>query len=209
MSTTSKQPDELSYRTMTLDIVHKRFRLHFKRVPLFTHVEPIAPSAWLTETLSKGMALALISEKARAEFVVAPILLEVRALCQDAISIYSGVCFDVDPANGLKGVCDFIVSKTLPVPTLQAPVVVLVEAKKNDIEEGLGQCAAEMLAARIFNEREQNAIDTIFGCVTTGEDWQFLKLQADTLYIDESKLFISELPKILGTLKLIVENQNA
>jgi transketolase C-terminal domain/subunit len=52
----------------------------------------------------------------------------------------------------------------------------IVEAKNENIKGGLGQCVAEMVAAQIFNEREANAIDTIYGAVTTGEIWKFLKL---------------------------------
>jgi hypothetical protein len=86
--------------------------------------------------------------KARAEFIVAPILLEVREQLHETISIYSGVRFDVSPE---EGVYDFLITKSPPLPAVQTPVIVLVEAKKNGLEEGLGQCGAEMLAAQRVN----------------------------------------------------------
>jgi len=195
------------YSDMQIDAVRKQFALELARESLFPHIEPIEPSAWLTETLHKGLELSLISEKARSEFLVAPILLELRELCQSRISIYSGVRFDVDPDSGLRGVCDFILSRAPAVPTVQAPVVMIVEAKKNDVEAGLGQCIGEMVAARIFNQREQNAISTVYGCVTTGEDWQFLSLQESLVRIGRTKLFISNVELILGTLKQMVDGE--
>lgn len=33
---------------------------------------------------------------------------------------------------------------------LRSPIVAVVEAKKNDIEAGLGQCFAQMVAARDY-----------------------------------------------------------
>ena len=115
------------------------------------------------------MQLALVSEKARSEFLVAPILLAARELTGNALAIYSGQRLDVDPAKGLLGECDFILARTDPVPRLRAPLLTVVEAKKNDIEGGLGQCVAQMVAARLFNERAGDTTTRVFGCVTTGE----------------------------------------
>ncbi len=102
------------------------------------------------------------------EFIVVPILLASRELSHDAVAIYSGQRLDVNPDQGLVGECDFILAATPPVPLLRAPLVTIVEAKKNDIESGLGQCVAQMIAARLFNEKAGNVPFQIFGCVTTG-----------------------------------------
>jgi len=97
----------------------------------------------------------------------------------------------------LKGECDFILAKAPPTPALRAPVVVIVEAKKNDIEAGLGQCAAQLLGARLYNAQEGKAVPSVYGCVTTGDAWQFLKLAGNELLIHPERLPIQELPKIL------------
>ncbi|GCL35647.1 MAG: hypothetical protein ACKO9I_12000 [Sphaerospermopsis kisseleviana] len=52
---------------------------------------------------------------------------------------------------------------------INAPVILVVEAKNENIKGGLGQCIAEMYAAKLFNEREENEITEIYGVVTTGE----------------------------------------
>ena len=202
----SKAKRRTSYSDLSIDAVRKNFQLTIVRTTLFENVTPLEPSRWLSEMLKEGFDVSVISEKSRSEFIVAPILLHIRELYHGQVSIYSGVRFDVDPDNGLRGVCDFILSQGQMLPTVQAPVLVLVEAKKNDIEEGLGQCAAEMIAAQIFNEREDNAIPAVYGCVTNGESWQFLRLTGKTLEIDQQRYFLAKLSEVLGILSVIVKS---
>lgn len=194
----------MTYSDFTLPMLLKLSGLAMKREPLFAAVESADVPQWLQEALDSGMVLALGSEKARSEFIVAPVLLTSRKQSHDWFTIYSGQRLDVDPASGLVGECDFILTATPPLPLLQSPIVTIVEAKKNDIEMGLGQCAAQMMGARLFNQREGSAINTIFGCVTTGETWQFLKLHDDTLLIDTHRYYINHVATILGVLRAVV-----
>lgn len=196
-----------SYSDLTLDDLKENFQMNIGVSPLFRAVPPLAPDDWLAQALKKGARTALISEKARSEFLVAPVLLFIRDLYEGQISLYSGMRFDVEPDKGLKGNCDFIFTKSPPVPFVQAPVMVMVEAKKNDIEEGIPQCAAEMVAAQIFNQRAGEQIPVIYGGVTTGETWQFLQLAETRLLIDEDKYFINNIANILGILKHALSNQ--
>src|SRR5262249_39159449 len=159
---------------------------------------------WLHETLTRGMQLALLSEKARSEFIVAPILLAARELSHDAVSIYSGQRLDVLPEQGLVGECDFILAATPPVPLLRAPLLTIVEAKKNDIEGALGQCAAQMIGARQFNQREGQNSGVVFGCVTTGEAWQFLRLDGSAIGLDRGRYYIDNVGGILAALLAIL-----
>jgi hypothetical protein len=154
--------------------------------------------------LDRGMQLALISEKARSEFIVGPILLACRELSGGALAIFSGQRFDVDPGRGLAGECDFLLTLSEPVPRLRAPIAAVVAAKKNDIEAGLGQCIAQMVAARDYNDREGSPIGAVHGCVTTGEDWQFLRLEGDAVTIDRLRLYIDNVGGILGMFAAIV-----
>jgi hypothetical protein len=89
--------------------------------------------------------------------------------------------------------------------------VMLVEAKKENLNAGLGQCIAEMLAARVYNERDQNQsmnqAETIFGVVTSGTNWKFLKLEEQFISIDLDEYYLSNIGKILGILlSCITEN---
>jgi hypothetical protein len=193
-----------SYSDLSIDDVRKNFNLTILRAVLFEHIGTVEPGLWLQEMLQESFVISVISEKARSEFIVAPILLYIRKLHHGKISIYSGVKFDVEAAAGLRGICDFILSKSPMLPTVQAPAFMMVEAKKNDIEEGLGQCAAEMVAAQIFNRREEIEIPLIYGCVTSGESWQFLRLTDNILEIDRNRYFIDKLENILGILNTVV-----
>ena len=181
----------MAYGDFDLATVQKAFSLTLKREDLFESIKPIEASQWLKEALDMGIQLAFNSEKARSEFLVVPILLTGRKLNHNSFSIHSGERLDVEPDSGLVGECDFILTNTLPLPVIQSPIVIIVEAKKNDIESGLGQCVAQMLGAKLFNQREGNPIDTIFGCVTTGESWQFLKLENDIISINNGRNYIN------------------
>jgi hypothetical protein len=150
------------------------------------------------------MQLTLVSEKARSEFIVSPILLACRELTGGVLAIFSGQRLDVDAARGLQGECDFILALTDPVPRLRAPIVTVVEAKKNDIEAGLGQCVAQMVAARDYNEREGAGLPVGYGCVTTGEAWQFLRLNGADVTIDRGRLYIDNVGAILSAFTVIV-----
>lgn len=153
-SISSKPKRHLSYGDLSLDDLRKAFRLTVTRPMLFERINQVEPSGWLSEVLKAGFAMSVVSEKARSEFLVAPILLDIQQRHQGQLSIYSGVKFDVEPERGLRGICDFIMSASPMLPTVQSPVCVMVEAKKNDIEEGLGavrrrnDCGAYLQSAR-------------------------------------------------------------
>ena len=174
----------------------------------FSDVKPVPPSAWLTSVLAKTYKLGKMigTEKSRSEMIVAPILVAVRAHFDEKISLFSGRAFNVDAKLGLSGTCDFLLSRSPNQKILEAPIIAITEAKKGDLDEGLGQCTAEMVAARIFNQRRGKPIDTIYGVVTTGEYWQFLKLESSIAYQDANIYGLTDLPKILGILHSFVGN---
>jgi hypothetical protein len=194
----------MGYGEFTLDDLMAHFDLSVVQRPLFAQVPPVEPSRWLRDTLDKGRAIAFYSEKSRSEFIVAPVLLTCHEIVHAECCVYSGIRPDVDSDRGLEGECDFVVAKTPPTPALRAPLLIVVQAKKNDIEEGLGQCAAQMIAARLFNESHKEALDRIHGCVTTGETWQFLRLEGRELVVDSDRYYISQISTILGILLRII-----
>jgi hypothetical protein len=197
----------MPYSDFTLAHVKKKFNLAENRVELFAKVNTIEASSWLNEALNIGLNLALStsSEKARSEFIIVPILFELERINKQGFSIYSGERLDVDKENGLVGECDFIIAKGQITHTIQTPILTLIEAKKNDISSGLGQCVAQMLGAKIYNEAENNNINCIYGCVTTGEDWQFLKLEESIIHIDSKRHYINNLEMILGIFQSIID----
>jgi hypothetical protein len=146
------------------------------------------------------LATAIATEKARSEFLIAPILAEVRRQLNNQIALFSGSEFSVEPAQGLQGFCDYIISASREQLLITAPVMVIVEAKREDIIGGLGQCIAAMVAAQLFNQRTGNEISRIYGAVTTGTNWKFLTLAGKIVAIDRVEYYINQIDKILGIL---------
>ncbi len=195
----------MTYNDFTLESAEAELGVIVHSGNLFSDLSPISVPNWLQDFLRRGMQLALISEKARSEFIVAPILLACRELSGNTLAILSGQRLDVDPVRKLQGECDFIIALSEPVPRLRAPLITIVEAKRNDIESGLGQCIAQMVGAQIYNERAGQSLGFIYGCVTTGEDWQFLRLHETTILIGQQRLYIDNVGRILAVFQAIFE----
>jgi hypothetical protein len=195
----------MPYTDFTLESAESTFGLTAQPGDLFPGLAPLAVPAWLQDLLDRGrQAAALVSEKARSEFLVVPVLLATREFGPSRVAIYSGQRLDVDPARGLTGECDYILALTPPLPRLKAPLVTVLEAKKGDVEGGLGQCVAQMVGARLFNERAGEPAHPLYGCVTTGEVWQFIRLDGAAVVIDRIRLFIDNVGGILAMLQAIV-----
>lgn len=145
---------------------------------------PFQASSMLLEQLKEAIEEPLFTEKARSEYIISPVLKDLKRHNPNKISTFSGYEFDVDKTKGLTGYCDFILTAVPKKSRIISPIFCLVEAKRDNIEKGWGQCGAEMYAAQIFNEQEGNPNLVIFGCVSTGFSWSFLKLEGKNLYID-------------------------
>jgi hypothetical protein len=171
-------------------------------------IDPIIPNPYLAEFLQESLPLAVAmgSEKARSELIISPILFEVRKLLDRQISFFSGEDFTVDAPAGLSGVCDFLISRSPEQLLIEAPAVVIVEAKKENLKGGLGQCMAEMMAAQRFNQAKGKDIPTIYGSVTSGNLWTFLKLEGQTVTIDLTDYLIPPIDVLLGILVWMVKN---
>jgi hypothetical protein len=166
-------------------------------------LDPIAPSDILAGTLKETLPIVSTSgsEKARSEGIIYPLLLEVRRILNRQVSLFSGEDFTVEEAVGLNGICDFLMTRSTEVLEIEAPVIVIVEAKKTDLKTGLGQCIAEMVAAQRFNQEKDVPISIVYGSVSNGIQWQFLKLEQQTVTID---LFIYPLPPVEQILSFFV-----
>ena len=200
----------MAYSNFTLETVHKDFQLEtVQSIGIFSDIEPVSPRDHFTSDLAKKVSVAssVNTEKARSELIVADVLFELLEHFNQRISFFSGIEFNVDTEAGLTGVCDFLISKSSDQLSLQAPVIILVEAKKEDLTAGLGQCIAEMLAAQRFNAEKGNDIPHVYGTTTSGTDWRFLKLEGSKLYIDTAAYQIVQCSKILGILASMVEQK--
>lgn len=194
----------MAFSDFTLQSIEERFGVTAQTDVLFADAQPIPVPDWLQDFLRRTSRLPLVSEKARSELIVMPVLLACRELSHDTVAIFSGSRLDVRPEDGLLGECDFLLARTPSVPEVRAPLLTVVEAKKNDVEAGLGQCVAQMIGARFFNEKAGVQMPAIYGCVTTGEVWQFLRLRGAVAAIDQQRYYLDNVAGILGVLLAIV-----
>ena len=81
---------------------------------------------------------------------------------------------------------------------IREPIIAIVEAKNDNVKNGIPQCIAEMIGAQVFNEKQNNSVDTIYGVVTTGTAWLFLRLNGTVVSIDGPEYYISHVEKIVG-----------
>lgn len=194
----------MSYSSFTNEKLKEKFGVEQTlQRGIFSNLPKRKPSAWLLETLSKtrDFALSQGSEKARSEYIIAPVFYELREQSEQKVSIFSGRKFDIDKKLNLDGYCDFLVSRSPSQVILESPVVIAVEAKQDKFEKGTTQCIAEMIAARIFNEKKGNPQKQIYGCVTTGVGWLFLFLENNKAFVDTTIFDVTEdLERILGIL---------
>ena len=115
---------------------------------------------------------------------------------QNKITVFSG---EPLATAELSGICDFLITKGKLLEP-KSGYLVLVEAKKQDLLSGIPQCVAEMYAAQQLNGNN----DTVYGCVSTGLEWIFLKLEYKTAFADPTIFSITEIPKILGVFGWII-----
>ena len=171
-------------------------------------ITPINPSATLTDFLANSLPVAVAtgSEKARSEMIITPVLLEVRKILQQNISLFSGEDFTVDYETGLDGICDYLISRSPEMLEIEAPAVAVVEAEKADLKTGIGQCVAEMVAMQKFNEAKGKPISVIYGSVSNGTQWRFLKLEEKIVSIDLNDYALPPVDEILGMLVWMVRD---
>jgi hypothetical protein len=196
----------MAYSDFTVTELMKRFGVKFRAENLFEGVKPIEPTVWLSDALRKSTELGFGSEKSRSERLVTPILLELSDLNHHTFSIYSGMNLDVDESLGLKGECDFMFSFSRIQDFVVSPIFCITEAKKQDLEQGTIQASAQLIGAKKLNEIENNKVETLYGCSTTGIEWRFLKYHHQEIIIDETRYLIRDLPILLGVLQCIIDS---
>ena len=191
----------MAYNKFTMQKLQREYGIvETVQAALFIGVPPAPISDWLRVTLNKQTETALRSgsEKARSEYLIAPILQEVYEQSQDYANFFSGIEFNVDKKRGLAGFCDFIFTLAPHKLSIQAPIISIVEAKKEDITAGIPQCLAELVAAQIFNAAEGRTIETLYGIVTTGDIWKFLRLEGTAATVDSDLYYLTDVEKIVG-----------
>lgn len=195
----------MAYGDFTLDEIELKFGVRNKVERIFEEFQSVMPSENLLEALQSAAELPVRSEKARSESIVYPILLEMRNRNHKFFTIHSGDNLDVDKEKGLVGQCDFILAKDIRTFNLNYPIIQIVEAKRNDIEVGVPQCAAQLIGSNLFNLKKKIEIERIYGCVTTGQEWLFMFLENNEITVDNKMYFLVEIEELLGVFQQMLD----
>jgi hypothetical protein len=198
------------YHNFTLETVTRQFELNLLDLPFCESLPSADPQPEFLTIFQQWFRLAQSAQsaKAKSELLVSPILAEVVQLTQKRVQLFSGQEFNVEIDRGLDGVVDFLLSKSTTPYIVEAPIVMLVEADKEGLDLGWGQCVAEMIAAQKSNTRKGNEISVIYGSVTNGKLWQFLKLEGKDVTIDIHEYYVTPVERILGILKWMVDESS-
>jgi hypothetical protein len=202
----------MAYADFTLSRLTKKFNLTLDtNADLYAHIPAVTPDPTFLSRLQRDMEMALkvSTERSRSEFIIAPILAEVRYMAHNEIALFSGVEFTVDALQDLSGFCDYIVTRSRQQLFVEAPVLMLAEAKNEEIKRGYAQCFAEMIAAQLFNAREGSDVEKIYGAVRIGNQWKFLELEGAVARIDLTDYYIEHLDKIMGILLYMATGRTA
>jgi hypothetical protein len=196
----------MAYSDFTFAKLKKRFKITQESVYLFEGISiaPLVPSAKLLDDLKEAEQMPMLTEKAKSEYLIAPFVKDLKRRHPN-LSIFSGYSLNIDAENELNGAPDFIISKRPRIVEIEAPIFCIMETKNKTVEEGYAQCAAEMYAACLFNEQMNEPLATIYGAVTNGFDWVFLKYENLTIQIDMNRYYLGNLPQLLGVMDYIIE----
>ena len=135
------------------------------------------------------------SEGARCEAVIFPILREIYKPYAEVYALWIKKPLAYDET--LSGIPDYFVSTRSELGKLLVgtPLILLVEAKKNDFEQGWGQCLAELVAAQKINDAPGTPV---YGIVSDGTWWQFGKLVGNAFTQNRTSFSVDNLPTLFG-----------
>jgi hypothetical protein len=199
----------MAYKKYTSKKITENLGLQRQPIHLFDKalIPIMQPSLRLNLALELATQMSITTEKAVCEYIVSPILSEIKILNKH-IDLFSGEQLNVDTSRNLNGEIDFLFTKVPHFLAIEAPILCITEAKIGFIDKAIPQAAAQMYAARLFNEQEGKPIRIIYGAVTDGKTWRFLKLEEQILYTDLTILYLDNVPLLLGTLQWVIDFYN-
>jgi hypothetical protein len=183
--------------------VTKKFGLKARLTPFLGVAPPKPASDWLIKSLEIAYKAPATTEKAKSERLVSPILMEIVQHFEKNITLFSGEEININSLDDLAGPCDFFFGLYPLSPYMETPIISIAEAKDEDLEWGVAQCAAQLYAAHLLNQQEGKDLPVLYGCATDGVEWQFLKFENNTFYIEPRP--VTDLPQILGTWHWIIQ----
>ena len=185
----------------TISEVQEKFRITYAEDD-FVKAEPSTPSAEFLRDFefTREHINVFASEAARCEAIIFPVLKESYKAYADRYALWIKQSIGYDDV--LNGTPDYFIStrSELGKTVVGSPLILLVEAKKNDFEQGWGQCLAGLVAAQKINAKniDGSAAFPVYGIVTDGTLWQFGRLIGDTFIQNRTDFALANLPMLFG-----------
>ena len=161
--------------------------------PWHIEVIPRPPSDILKAHLQRLQAFDLKSSEQAKTLLIDALFAEIVPL-HPKLKIWKAATLSTDI---MTGIADYLMAPHRAY--LGTPLMCVVEAKRDDFEQGTAQCIAEMVACQ-WNNQQENVVIDVFGIVSNGQGWQFYKLTKEGEIFETDLLAMSDLPELLGTL---------
>ena len=185
----------------TISEVQERFRIKYSEND-FIEFEASSPSEQFLQEFefNRQHIDIFTSEASRCEAVIFPVLREVYKAYADgyALWIRKSIAYD----ETLSGTPDYLIStkSELGKTVVGTPLIILVEAQKNDFEQGWGQCLSELVAAQKIND--DNTLP-VYGIVTDGRLWEFGQLVGNAFTQNRTSFTLDNLPVLFGAVNSV------
>ena len=189
----------------TISEVQEKFRITYAISDFVTDKESLNPSEHFLQEFEFCMQHINVfaSESSRCEVVIFPVLKEIYKGYTDHYTLWSGKLLTYDET--LRGTPDYFIAtrSELGISVVGKPLIILVEARKNDFEQGWGQCLAELVAAQKIND---NPDIPVYGIVTDGTLWQFGRLVGDAFIQNRTNFTLDNLPVLFGAVNSVFKS---
>ncbi len=168
-------------------------------IPWDLSIEPITLSDFCQQRLAKLQRFFDLRGYEESKKLVIDALCEEGLEGSERLKIWKGANLTADTVSGNA---DYLIAERRDY--LEAPLLCIVEAQKDDFEQGLAQCLVEMKACQWNNHQINRAID-VFGIVTNADTWRFYQLRLTGEVYETAPHAIGEIEIILGYLHYIFQ----
>ncbi len=188
-----------NYKSIS-DVI-KDFPIHYQEKNFIEEINIVIEKSFrqrLEMVLTEGVVFN--SEYAICENIISPILIEIWQYYREKLLVWSHQPLNYD--EKLSGIPDYIVAKRSPKGKIifDQPYLIIVEAKKDNFEEGWGQCLAELVASQKMNNKPEMEL---FGIVSNGKFWEFGKLVNENFEKNIKLYSISNLEELFAAINYI------
>jgi hypothetical protein len=180
-------------------VILEHFHLNYKMVEFidFNKIQPVSVMDWFKEDLAFSLKNRGEDDKEAfsSEFIVVPFLKEAWKRHQQ-LNLFSHVQIKMDD---LIVIPDYLITSKTPTgyKKVYKPLLLTVEAKNEDFDEGWTQALLQAIVCQKMNGADEIPILSI---VTTGDTWQFAKLEKNVFIKHPFCASIQHIEELVGIL---------